>query len=149
MGLTTQDVVRAGQWVMGETLSGWNIDLFSTITPDDVVEKARKFAEGWTPEQADIQRNIVVGIGGTLRIFGRATSDMPTAVIRSQMENAIDDFWSVAGATVQVYVSDSAINPSDVPKAADQWPRALQWAAAAVIVVAIAWGIYQIRKVIE
>lgn len=147
MAWKQQDVAGGGNWVMGEVLNGFTLDVFSAVTPDDILAKARQMASGWTPQTVQWERG-VFGVGETLRIFGRANGDIPVATVTAQMAQIVNSFWFIAGATVQVTVSDSLAIPATGTKR-DEWATALQWAAAAVIVFGLVYAFQQIRKVTE
>jgi hypothetical protein len=144
MAWVQTDTIHPGQYIMGDVLSGVNFDVFSTITPDELLAAVRAQAKGWDPTNVQWARG-VFGVGETLRVFGRASTSVPSLSASADIAAGVNSFLFMGGASVQVYASDSLI----IPKLSDpsqDWQTTLKWAAAAVIVVAAAWGIYQIRK---
>lgn len=144
MGWNTQDVARAGQFVMGEVVSGINLNFIFGVTENDILSAVRAVAVGWEPVSVQWQPGVVITLGESLRIFGRATADTPSAAIANQMASGVNSFWAIAGASVSVSVSDNLTMPSTP---AETFSTVIQWTAAAVIVAGVAWIVYQIRKV--
>lgn len=148
MGWNTQDAAAAGNWIRCDVSGGWNLDLFSTTTETEIAERVQSGADGWTVQNVVWNRGLF-GVGEKFRIFGRATSDVATSAIQAQTEAALDSFWFIGGASVDVTVSNDASMPDDTPTPADSIRDALKWGAIAVIVIAGLWLAIQIKREVD
>lgn len=145
MSWQKQDVANAGQFVLISKIDGVWVDPFGAITADDILARVREYSQGWTPTNIDLAYGLVFGIDGHLYIFGQVTTATPTAVIAGQTRAALDSFFQLAATDVSVAVSDSMSAP--VPSPTGEWSGTLQLIAVAVIVVAVVYGIKQIKDI--
>lgn len=144
MAWRIQDVAAPGEYVACTVAGGAMIDLLGVNTQETLLSQVRAYARGWTVTHVEWDRQLF-GIGETMRFYGRADSSIPVAAIAGQVRDALNSQWTIAGADVVVYVSDSLTSP--VPQTGGSWSTTLQLISIAVIAVAVVWGISQIRSV--
>lgn len=145
MSWNQADVITPGKYIMAEIGSGVNFDLLSTITPADVAQAVAGNAAGWTVMNATWERG-VFGIAETLRIYGRATSEVASQTIRAQVETGVNGFWAMMGAEATIYVSDNLTMPESKQS---EWVDALRMVAIAAVILGIVWGIKQVKDIVK
>lgn len=145
IGWTQRDFVLPGNGILGEVVSGFNIDLLSAITLDDVLYRVREYAHGWTPVAVHWQRGLF-GVGETLRVTGVGVEQTPTIQVTREIMSAVNSFWMIAGADVQVLVADSVNEPLPATNQ-DKVSDTIRIAAVAVIVIAIAYSLKQVKDI--
>lgn len=133
----------AGTFLMVDVVSGWNIG--SPIAEDEFLARVSNFAQNWHPISVQWVRGIF-GAAETLRVYGVADTETLTSAAAAQVSAAVNSFWLTGGASSIARVSPTLdiVEPSS-----EGWQTTIQWVAAAVLFTALAWGIYQIRKVTQ
>jgi hypothetical protein len=140
-----KDVARAGEFLLISKIDGVWIDPLGSIKAADIIARVREYAAGWTPLSIDLAYGLIFGIDGHLYIFGQATTPIPTADVAGQVRAALDSFFQLAATDVSVSVSDTMSAPVPTPKG--EWSGTLQLIAVAVIVVAVVYGVKQIKDI--
>jgi len=147
MAWMNQDVAGPGQYLLLKQTGGVWIDPFGTVQADEILQRVRQFAVGWSPTRIDLQFGYLLGIGGHTYIFGRAESAVATELVQAQVQTAMDSFLTISNSAFSVAVSDS--DSDAVPDGKDQWAGTLQIIAIAVIAVAVVYGVKQLREISE
>lgn len=142
---TTQQQISNGAYIMATVTSGWNIDLFASVTEPEVLQRVGERARGWQPVSVQWERGLL-GVGSTLRVYGQALTVNPAASIQADVEAGLNSFWTIGGVSAVIQTSDTLEQP---PTAIEQWRSTLQIVAVAVIVVGVVWGITQVRKAFQ
>ena len=142
MAWSTQAVAHPGQYLLIRTVSGFSVDLFGSISNLDLLERVRNYANGWTPISARIDRGL---FSADVRILGQAQSAVDTMAVAVEAAGALDSFWTIAGTSVSVWVSDDATSPEPSP-AGDTTAASIRWISVAAIAIAAAIIVVQIRK---
>lgn len=138
------DAAPAGKYIRVAMKNGWYVDLFGSYSETEVLERIREYADGWQPLQVVWNRGFF-GIGDTLTIFGRATNNVYSEVVRNQTVNAVNSFIGIGGSDGTVTFSDDIAAPA--PEGEGEWTGTIQLIAVAVIAVAIVYGIKQVREI--
>ncbi len=139
-------IVPAGKYVLGLVSTGLRFDL-GTLSTDDVRLRIATLAVGWSVDHVEWDGG-VLGFVQNLRVYGRVDSPIASLTVAQQIADAINSFWSVAGATVSVLSGDSLATPPP-SNGNDELQTTIQLVATAIIVIGIVWGISQIRSVIN
>lgn len=147
MSWQTLATANPGQYLLGSVTSGVNLNVVFGVTANDIMRVVQERAVGWTPIQV-LWEPGTFGFGESLAIQGRATDYASTSVVAAQIADAINSFWSMAGASCSVQVSDTSTLPPR-PTTADDWAVTLKWGAIAVLAVAIVYGINQLRRTFQ
>lgn len=145
MAWLPQDIAVPGQYVLVEKIDGIWIDPLGSVKGDELLARVRQYAQGWTPLSIDLDYGFAA-IGGYTRFFGKVDSSIPSSVIASQVRAAVDSFWTIAASDFSVSFSNSLDPVTTKPS---EWSGTLQLIATAVIVVAVVYGIKQIREISE
>lgn len=146
MAWMLSDQAAPGRFLMATVIDGFSVD-FVPITDEEMLERVRAYAQGWTVTHLYRKRGLF-GVGDVLRIFGQVGSQtLPTEVVRSQASAALNSFFTIGGADVSVAVSDSLSAP--VPDDAGEFNSTLQLIAIAAIVLGVVWGLKQLREIAE
>lgn len=140
------EIARTGQYVLVSKIDGIWIDPLGSVKADDLISRVRERAQGWEPLSIDLDYGFLFNSGHT-HFFGKTNSAISTAEIASQVREAVDSFWTIAVSDFSVLVSDTLI-PAPEPRK-NEWSGTLQLIATAVIVVAIVYGLKQIREISE
>ena len=142
MAWSTQAIARPGQYLLIRTVSGFSVDLFGSISNLDLLERVRNYANGWTPISARIDRGL---FSADVRILGQANSTVDAMAVAAEAAGALDSFWSIAGTSVSVWVSDDATAPEPAA-AGDSTASSIRWISVAAIAIAAAIVVVQVRK---
>ena len=147
MAWRRQENIVSGQFVLGTLTEGNRFDPFGTLSADEILERMRQFADGWTPTNV-VWNEGFFGIGDKMQIFGQAQRNIPSEVVSAQMAKALDSFWSVGYTEFSVAASDS-LSAAIPNNESGSWTTTFQLAAIAIIAVAIVWGIKELREIAE
>ena len=142
MAWSTQAVARPGQYLLIRTVSGFSVDVFGSVSNLDLLERLRNYANGWMPISARIDRGL---FSADVRILGQAQAPIDTMAVAAEAAGALDSFWTIAGTSVSVWVSDDATAPEPSP-AGDSMATSIRWISVAAIAIAAAIIVVQIRK---
>jgi len=145
MSWEKQDVITSGRFILVSKFDSIFVFVPGSATEQDVLERVVSRAIGWTPTHVLWDRGIL-GIGSTLRIYGRASVSIPSAVVESQTAAALNSFWGMTDVTLQVFSSNTLQAPAP---AGSEWGSTIQLVAVAVIALAIVYGIKQIREITQ
>lgn len=138
-----QSVARSGQYVLLEAESGFSLDLVSTV---ELQAELHRRAIHWEPLSVSWIRGIF-GYGETLRILGRVTTDVDTVTIAQNAAQAVNSFWTIAGARFRILVSDNPYDP--IPTGQKDYSDTVKWALIAATLIVGVILIVQIRKGLE
>jgi hypothetical protein len=125
---------RNGQYIMAEVNSGWSIGTMPNA--EEMRQRITEYADGWTVQDVELNKGVLFGIGGYLRIFGVARQEIPSSAIAGQVSAALDSFWFTSGTSAAVSISDDPVRPSPP---GDVWATTIQLASLALFVIA---GVY-------
>ena len=142
MAWSTQAIARPGQYLLLRTVSGVSFDLLGGISNLDLMERLTNYANGWTPISARIDRGL---FSADVRILGQANATVDTMAVATEAAGALDSFWSLAGTSVSVWVSDDAMAPEPAT-AGDSTASSIRWISVAAIAIAAAIVVVQVRK---
>lgn len=144
MSWTRETQAQTGRYLLASVTSGFSLDVFGSVSTEQMVERIQQYARGWRVVSIMRERGIF-GVGSSLQIYGQAEQDVSTAIVEAQVAAALNSFWTMGGvrAVVMVSASLTMIPPSN------EWSGTIQLVAVAAIVLGLAWGAYQIRKVIQ
>jgi hypothetical protein len=134
-------VAMPGEYLLLTAVSGTNLDLLSSISPQEIQQRVLDAAQGWFPVSVRWERGV---FSSNLRILGQATSSVDTAAAAAEAAAAVNSFWSIFGTQFNVLVSTNASDPQ--PGDGPDWNTSIKWVAIAAIAIAAAIIIVQIRK---
>ena len=138
-----QDVVPAGKFILAVQLTGYRVDPFGSVTVNEIEQRVREYADGWSLSSIDLDFGIF-GVGAHTYVYGQAETDIPAATVNSQIKAAFDSFLLMGGSDFRIQVSDNRSDP--VPNGSNEWTGTIQLVAIAVIAVAVVYGIRQIKE---
>ena len=148
MAWLKKDTATTGEVLLIDLVEGWYIGLFGAITQTDVLEAVRAAAVGWNVIRVDWAKGFF-GIGDTLRVYGQVkNTTLPTDVIRRQVAEAVNSFWTSGGSDAVVYVGNNAAEPFQ-PAGGSEWTGTIQIVAILILAIAVVWGISETRKLIK
>jgi hypothetical protein len=134
-------VAMPGEYLLLTAVSGTNLDLLSTISPQEIQQRVLDAAQGWFPVSVRWERGI---FSSNLRILGQATTSVDTASVAAEAAAAVNSFWSIFGTQINVLVSANASDPQ--PGEGPDWNVSIKWVAIAAVAIATAIIIVNIRK---
>lgn len=143
MWQTAEQIIPAGKYIAVDLTTGvawWS------VTQLEAMQRITDMAVGWSPSQV-INKSNLLGFDQITRVLGRATEAVPAANVADQVANAYNSFWGITGVTASVRTSDTLSDP--ITDTSDPWADAITAASYAIVFVAVAYGIYQIRKTLQ
>jgi hypothetical protein len=134
-------VAMPGEYLLLTAVSGTNLDLLSSISPQEIQQRVLDAAQGWFPVSVRWERGL---FSSTLRILGQATTSVDTAAAAAEAAAAVNSFWTIFGTRFNVLVSANGNDPQ--PGDGPDWNASIKWVAIAAIAIAAAIIIVQVRK---
>ena len=134
-------VATPGEYLLLTAVSGTNLDLLSSISPQEIQQRVLDAAQGWFPVSVRWERGL---FASNLRILGQATTTVDAAAAASEAAAAVNSFWSIFGTQFSVLVSANASDP--LPDDGSDWNASIRWIAIAAVAIAAAIIIVQLRK---
>ena len=134
-------VATPGEYLLLTAVSGTNLDLLSSISPQEIQQRVLDAAHGWFPVSVRWQRGLFTS---NLRILGQATTTVDAVAAAAEAAAAVNSFWSIFGTQFSVLVSANASDP--LPDDGPDWNASIRWIAIAAVAIAAAIIIVQLRK---
>lgn len=144
MSWVKKDVVGAAEYFQATLVGGAWIDPFGTVNISDMNTRLVQNADGWTPLHIEWVHGLF-GFGESLKIYGKGVTPTPSAAIANQIVTALNSFWAIGGADVEIAVSDSA--STVIPSGSDSWAGTVQLVAFAAIALAIVWAVKEGKEI--
>lgn len=146
MAWVLKDVAGSGEYLEATLTGGSWIDPFGSVNIADMTARITQQADGWSLLNIQWVHGLF-GFGESLKIYGRANGPVPTALVGSQIVEALNSYWAIGGAEVSVAVSDSI--STLIPAGNDNWSGTVKIVAFAAIALAIVWGIHEGKGILK
>lgn len=144
MGWQYKPAISQGEYIALVATSGTVLDLFSSVTVPEILQRINANANGWHAVTATYKRGIFSGT--ELKIYGIADSLVFADNVKAEADSAVNSFWTISGVSFSVLAGGSPSDP--LPGTADvaDW---VKWVAIAASAIAIAIVVIQLRKATE